>query len=407
MVRTAERLSARMVQTATAIPSKSRMLADGKGLYLRIGPTGSKSWIYRYQDDGKQHDLGLGPYPDISLAAARERATAQRRLRLDGQDPVATRRAGRDRAKLAVARAMTFRQCAEAYIAANRAGWREGSRSEHYWVATLEAYAYPVFGDLPVQMVDTALVTKAVEPLWANKVETASRVRGRIEKVLDWATVRGYRQGENPARWRGHLENLLPKKGKVASTKHHAALPYAEIGAFMVDLRRQEGVAARALDFAILTGARRGEVIGARWSEFNLAERIWTIPAARMKADAEHRVALSGAAVAIVEQMSRDGDLVFPSLKDGKPLLAVLARMKRVDLTMHGFRSTFADWAAEQTAFSTEVVELALAHKVGSKVEQAYRRTDQFQKRRQLADAWARYCSGPKADAGKVVAIRR
>jgi integrase len=406
MVRTAERLSARTVQTATAAPSKSKMLADGKGLYLRIGPTGSKSWIYRYQDDGKQHDLGLGPYPDISLAAARERATAQRRLRLDAQDPVATRRAGRDRAKLDAARAMTFRQCAEAYIAANRAGWREGSRSEHYWVATLEAYAHPVFGDLPVQMVDTALVTKAVEPLWANKVETASRVRGRVEKVLDWATVRGYRQGENPARWRGHLENLLPKKGKVASTEHHAALLYAEIGAFMVELRRQEGVAARALEFAILTAARRGEVIGARWSEFNLTERLWTIPAARMKAGAEHRVALSDAAVAIVEQMSRDGDLVFPSLKDGKPLLAVLARMKRADLTMHGFRSTFADWAAEQTAFPTEVVELALAHKVGSKVEQAYRRTDQFQKRRQLADAWARYCSAPKADAGKVVAIR-
>jgi integrase len=224
--------------------------------------------------------------------------------------------------------------------------------------------------------------------------------------VLDWAMVRSYRSGENPARWKGHLENLLPAKGKVAGTEHHAALPYAEIGAFMADLRRQEGAAARALEFAILTAARRGEVVGARWSEFNLAERLWTVPAARMKAGAEHRVALSDAAVAIVEQMPRSGEFVFPGMKDGKPLLAVLARMKRADLTMHGFRSTFADWAAEQTAFPTEVAELALAHKVGSKVEQAYRRTDQFQRRRQLADAWARFCALPGAPAGIVVPLR-
>src|SRR5829696_3386518 len=213
MVRTAERLSARAVQTAKGEGGRATLLADGKGLYLRIGPTGAKSWIYRYQDHGKQHDLGLGPYPDISLADARERAAEQRKLRLNGHDPLLTRRAGRDQARLEAAKAMTFRQCADAYIDANKAGWRAGSKSEQLWRATLEAYAYPLFGKLPVQMVDTALVMKAIEPLWAEKTEMASRVRGRVEKVLDWATVRGYRSGEIPARWRGHLENLLPQKG--------------------------------------------------------------------------------------------------------------------------------------------------------------------------------------------------
>jgi integrase len=406
MARNAERLSATGVRTAKAEPGKTKMLADGKGVYLRIGPTGAKSWVYRYQDHGKQHDLGLGPYPEISLAEARERAAGHRKLRLDGKDPIENRRSQRAVARLDAAKLMTFKECAERYIAANRAGWREGSRSEQIWTATLETYAFPIFGELPVQMIDTALITKAIEPLWASKTETASRVRGRVEKVLDWAAVRGYRSGENPARWRGHLENLLPSRGKVASTEHHAALDYRQIGAFMVELRKHESVAARALEFAILTAARRGEVVVARWDEFNIAERLWTIPAARMKAGKEHRVALSDAAAAIVEQMPPHGDLVFPSMKDGKPLLTVLARMKRAGLTMHGFRSTFTDWAAEQTAFPTEVAELALAHKVGSKVEQAYRRTDQFQKRRQLADAWARFCTAPAADAANVVSIR-
>ncbi len=346
--------------------------------------------------------LAWGHTP-TSVSPTRARATAQRRLRLDGQDPVLTRRAGRDQARLAAAKAMTFRQCAEAYIASNKAGWRRGSRSEQIWAATLDAYAYPVFGELPVQMIDTALVTKAIEPIWADKTETASRVRGRVEKVLDWATVRGYRSGENPARWKGHLENLLPKKGKVASTEHHPALDYREIAAFMAELRQQESVAARALEFAILTTARRGEVTGARWSEFHLADRVWTIPAARMKAANDHRVALSDAAVAIIEQMDRTNARVFPI---GNGAMLTAGKRVRADLTIHGFRSTFTDWAAEQTAFPTEVVELALAHIVGSKVEQAYRRTDQFQRRRQLADAWARYCSAPMADAGKVVAIR-
>lgn len=288
MARGAERLSARTVQTV-----KDRGLhADGKGLYLRIGPTGAKSWIYRYRNEGQRHDLGLGPYPDISLADARERAAEQRKLRLNGHDPLLIRRAGRDQAKLAKAKRMTFRQCAEAYINAHKAGWKNPIHAKQ-WPSTLETYVYPVFGDLPVQMVDTGLVMRALEPIWTKKAETASRVRGRIESILNWARVAGYRDGENPARWKGHLENLLPAPNKAkrvarqASGKgeHHAALPYADIGAFMVELRQQEGIGARALEFAILTAARTGEVIGATWAEFDLEARTWTVPADRMKAD--------------------------------------------------------------------------------------------------------------------------
>src|SRR6266568_5048691 len=345
MARVAERLSARVVQTARAT-TRPVMLADGKGLYLRVGPSGSKSWIYRYQTGDKTHDLGLGPYPDIPLATARERATAQRRLRLDGQDPALLRRAGRDQTKLATARAMTFRQCAEAYIAANRAGWRAGSKTERLWSATLATYAFPVFGDLPVQMVDTALVTKAVEPLWASKTQTASRVRGRVESVLDWATVRGYRSGENPARWKGHLENLLPKRSKVARVEHHAALAYAELPDFMVELRQRPGVAARVLEFAILTAARTGEVIGARWSEIDLEARLWTVPAERMKAGREHRVPLSDAALALLSGMERGEDRVFPI--SNMAMMMLLRRMGRGELTVHGFRSAFSDWCAEK-----------------------------------------------------------
>jgi integrase len=252
----------------------------------------------------------------------------------------------------------------------------------------------------------------AIEPIWTTKPETASRVRGRIESILDWAAARGYRQGENPARWRGHLENLLPKKNKVRRVEHLAALPYREIGMFMAELRGQEGAAARALEFAILTSARTGEVMGARWDEINLADRMWTIPAERMKAGKEHRVPLADAAMAIVEKMAaiRSGEFVFPGGKAGRPLsnmafLMLLRRIGRNDLTVHGFRSSFRDWAAERTGFPAEVAEMALAHAVSDKVEAAYRRGDLFQKRRQLAEAWAKFCATP-ALAEKVVPIR-
>jgi integrase len=356
------------------------MHLDGRGLYLRIGPGGNKSWIYRFALAGKTRDMGLGPYPEISLAEARERADAQRRLRLNGIDPIAARQADRQQAKLDAAKVMTFKACAEGYIAAHRAGWKNPKHAAQ-WPATLGGFVYPIFGNLPVQEVDVGLVMKAIEPIWTTKPETAGRVRGRIESVLDWATARGYRQGDNPARWRGHLENLLPKKTKVRRVEHHAALPYAQLAGFMAELRQQEGSAARALEFAILTAARTGEVIGARWDEVDLGAKLWTVPGERMKAGKEHRVPLTDAALTILEKMAavREGDFIFAGGKAGRPLsnmalLMTIRRMGHTDLTTHGFRSTFADWCAEQTTSPSEVREMALAHAVSDKVEAAYRR---------------------------------
>jgi integrase len=371
---------------------------DGGGLYLLIGPTGAKSWVYRFRERGRLREMGLGPVHTISLAQARERARLCREQRLDGLDPIEARKAVRAQTRLDLARAMTFRQCAEAYIAAHQAGWTNPKHAAQ-WPATLGAYVYPILGAVPVQAVDVGLVMKALEPIWTKKAETASRVRGRIESVLDWATTRGYRTGENPARWKGHLENLLPKKAKVRQVEHHAALPYAELPAFIAELRRQEGIGARALEFAILTASRTGEVLGARWSEIDLERRLWVIPARRMKAGREHRVPLSEPALSILAAVGevRESDLVFPGGRDRQPLsnramLAVLQRMGRVE-TVHGFRSTFSDWCTEQTNFPSEARELALAHSVGTAVERAYRRTDLFEKRRQLAAAWARFCA--------------
>lgn len=385
--------------------------SDGGGLYLRVGAGAAKSWVFRFREAGRLREMGLGPLHTVTLAEAREKALGCRKQRLDGSDPITARKAAKTAARLAEASAMTFQQCAEAYIGAHKAGWRNPKHAAQ-WPATLGAYVYPVLGGLPVQAVDVGLVMKAVEPIWAVKPETASRVRGRIESVLDWATARGYRTGDNPARWRGHLENLLPRRSKVARVEHHAALPYGEIGAFMAALRQQEGTAARALEFAILTAARTGEVIGATWAEIDLDGRLWTIPPERMKAGREHRVPLSDAALAILRAMAevRQGAHVFPGARAGRPLsqmamLMLLRRMGRGDLTVHGFRSAFSDWCAEQTNFPAEVREMALAHALGDKVEAAYRRGDLFEKRRQLAEAWARYCAAPMTDRGQVVAI--
>lgn len=383
---------------------------DGGGLYLSISKYGTPSWAFRYRIDGRLREAGLGSLDTWSLAEARERAREFRQQRAAGLDPIDRRRAERARAGIEAARVMTFRQCAEAYIGSHEAGWRN-PKHRAQWPATLMAYVYPAFGALPVAAIDTALVMKAVEPIWTKKPETASRVRGRIESVLDWAAARGYRQGDNPARWRGHLDNLLPKRSKVRRVEHHAALPYPEIGEFTAALRGQEGIAARALEFLILTAARTGEVIDAKWEEFDLAERLWTVPAERMKAGKEHRVPLAGRALEIVEEMAgiRSGEYVFLGGKANRPLsnmafLMLLRRLGRGDLTAHGFRSTFRDWAAERTSFPAEVAEMALAHTVADKVEAAYRRGDLFAKRRQLADAWARFCAAP-ATSGKVVAI--
>ena len=271
-----------------------------------------------------------------------------------------------------------------------------------------------MFGQLPVADVDTALVTKALDPIWRTKSETASRLRGRIESVLGWATVRGYRSGDNPARWRGHLDHLLPARAKVQKVAHHAALPFDQVASFMADLREREGTAARALEFAILTSGRTSEVLGARWDEIDLQARVWTVPGERMKAGKEHRVPLSDAAVTVLERMQsvREGDLIFPGQRRGKPLsnmvmLMLLRRMDRGDLTAHGFRSTFRDWAAERTAFPGEVAEAALAHTVSSKVEAAYRRGDLFEKRRLLMNAWAAFCTTPTPAGATVLPMTR
>jgi integrase len=401
------RLSDRAVRAANA----PGMYADGDGLYLLVGRTGSKSWVYRYRQDGRLRDMGLGPVRTVTLKDARDAALACRKLRREGGDPIEARRAGRSQIRLETAKAMTFRQCAEAYIAAHKPAWKNPKHAAQ-WPSTLFAYVYPVFGSLPVQTIDTALVTKAIEPIWTAKPETAGRVRGRIEVILDWAATRGYRNGENPARWRGHLENLLPKKNKVRQVVHHAALPYDELPAFMARLREQTPIAARALEFTILTAARTGEVLAVSGQE--IKDKVWTVPAGRMKGGKEHRVPLAAPALAIVEQMTSEGvdagKFLFPGLKRGRPLsnmamLKLLARGGRCDLTVHGFRSTFRDWAAERTNFPREVIEMALAHTIASQVEAAYRRGDLFQKRRQLMDAWAAFC-GAERVSGEVVALR-
>jgi integrase len=408
--RTLSRLTAAEVRKLSKLAG---MHADGGGLYLRVTPAGVPSWVFRYSTGERERYHGLGPLHTVSLAEARQKALECRKLRLDGLDPLEERRRDRLEKKLATLQAMTFQACAEAYIAAHQDGWRNAKHAAQ-WPATLAAYVFPVFGDLPVAAVDTALVMRVLQPIWSEKTETASRVRGRIEAVLGWATTSGYRSGDNPARWRGHLENLLPKKSRVAPVQHHEALDYRELGAFMAGLRDEEGFAERALEFAILTCSRTGEVLGARWQEFDLAGKVWTVPPERMKGGREHRVPLSARALAIIEEMAvvRSSQFVFPGLRAARPLSEmvlrmVLRRMGRRGLTVHGFRSSFADWHAERTSFPAEVREMALAHVVGDKVEAAYRRGDLFEKRRQLAEAWGRYCTTPAPQGeAKLIPLR-
>jgi integrase len=413
MARTTGRLTALQVERA----KEPGMVADGGGLYLQV-TKGGRSWVYRFMLNKRAREMGLGPVALYSLAEARAAAQEARKLRHQGIDPIEARRATRAQTRLDAAKAMTFQQCADAYIAKHRAGWRNGKHAAQ-WEATLATYAGPVIGGLPVQAIDTALVMKVIDPLWVVKPETASRLRGRIERVLDWARVRGYRSGDNPARWRGHLDHLLPPRGKVRRVEHHAALPYAELSGFLVALREQEGIAARALEFTIVTAARTGETIGATRDEVNWTDKIWIIRAERMKARKEHRVPLCDRALAILREMkppdnaaTAGAQFVFPGSKAGQPLsnmafLMLLRRMGRGDLTVHGFRSSFRDWAAERTNFPSEVAEMALAHVVGSKVEAAYRRGDMFDKRRRLMDAWGEYCTKAPVEGGKVLALRQ
>jgi integrase len=395
---------------------KSGMYADGAGLYLQVTGDGqstpAKSWIFRFTLRGRSREMGLGSFSIFGLGEARAKAAEYRRQVYEGIDPIEARRAQRAQAALEAAAALTFKECTKQYLAAHSAGWRNAKHAAQ-WSSTLKMYAEPVIGALSVHSIDTALVMKIIEPLWSTKPETASRLRGRIEAVLDWATVRGFRQGENPARWRGHLDKLLPARAKVRKVKHHAALPYDELPAFMSGLRTQEGVAARALEFLILTAARTGEVIGARSEE--IKDKVWTVPAGRMKASKEHRVPLSEAALAIIDidslRKEQGGAYLFPGGKRDRPLsnmalLALLHRMGRSDLTAHGFRSTFRDWAAECTDYPNEVVEMALAHTISSKVEAAYRRGDLFDKRKALMSDWATFCASSGGADQKIIWIR-
>ena len=403
------KLNAARLRTLT----KPGAYGDGAGLYLQVRGPDNRSWLYRYKLHGKARLMGLGTLSDVSLAEARDAAMAARKLVKQGTDPIDRRRAARAEAA-SRAGLNTFAEVADAYIAAHEAGWRNDKHRQQ-WRNTLDTYAGPILGKLGVAMVDTGAVMRVLEPIWREKPETASRLRGRIESVLDCATARGWRTGDNPARWRGHLDNLLPARSKVARVEHHAALPWRQIGAFMAALGEQEGVSALALRFTVLTAARTGEAIGARWSEIDMTEKLWTVPATRMKAGREHRVPLSDAALDALREAGKlradpktDG-FVFPGGKAGNPLsnmslLMLLRRMQREDLTAHGFRSTFRDWCAEATNYPREVAEAALAHMLRDKTEAAYQRADLMEKRRRLMGEWAAFCAMP-ALAGQVVTL--
>jgi len=408
------------MQVRNAKPDKGRFvkrLLDGAGLYLQatLGTDGvNRNWIFRYELDGVRQDMGIGPLHTIGLADARRKARELRAQILDGVDPLEARteqRVERREKAQAVraeqAKAQTFAQCTEKYLTVHGTKWRNAKHAAQ-WRATLEAYAYPVIGDLNVSDIDEGHLVRVLQPIRKKIPETARRVRGRIEAVLGYATVSKFRSGDNPARWRNHLETLLG--GTQKAVKHHAALPFIDAPAFMAELRGQKSPSASALEFAILTAGRTGEVIGARWSEIDLKHKTWTVPASRMKAKREHRVPLCDRAVAILKGLEHRGDFVFGTAVTGKPLsnmaLLELLRGVRPGVTTHGFRSSFRDWASERTNFPPDVVEMALAHTITNKVEAAYRRGDLFEKRRKLMEAWAGFLAKPlPAEGANVTAL--
>lgn len=380
------------------------------GLSLQISATGARSWILRVKVGSKRRDMGLGAYPAVTLAQAHQKAREAREAIEQGNDPILTRERAQSQLRAAQASAITFRQAAAKFIEAKSAEWRN-PKHKAQWAATLETYAYPIVGDLDVKDVADVHILQILEPIWTTKTETATRLRGRIENVLDWATARKYRTGENPARWRGHLDMQLASPKKTKTVEHHEAIPIDDAPAFFAALQVREGTAARALEFAILTAARSGEVRGATWAEIDLDKGIWTVPAARMKGKREHRVPLTESAIGILRQQPhREGsDLVFPSPRgvqlSDMSLTNVMRRMGST-ATPHGTaRSTFRDWAAERTNFPGDMVEMAIAHAIGNKAEAAYRRGDQFEKRRTLMGAWAKFLTTPVAKGATVVAM--
>jgi integrase len=407
MARQTERLGALQV----AKLEKPGYYCDGAGLYLQVSKSGSKSWIMRYTLGGKPCEMGLGSFTTFTLAEARQHATAQRKLLADGIDPLAKKHGDLLVKRMADANIITFDKAAAAFIQANSPAWRNAKHGDQ-WRNTLATYASPVIGALPVSKIETAHVLRILSPIWATKTETATRVRGRIEKILDWAKVQGYRTGDNPAAWRGHLSEALPTPSKVADAGHHAALPWEEIGSFMVALRAAQGAGARAMELIILTATRTSEVLNAKWAEFDLDAGMWVIPKERMKGFREHRVPLSAAALAVLEKAkaeSTGGEFVFTGSKraalSNMTCLATLKRMGRSDLTVHGFRSTFRDWVSESTSYPRDVAEMALAHAIEDKSEAAYRRGDLIEKRRALMADWAAHCAVVRV-SGDVVAIR-
>jgi integrase len=399
--------------TALAISklTKPGRYAVGHGVYLQISGKGGRSWVFRFEREygGKRRGrhIGLGPCSLVSLAEAREKGLENRKLLLNGIDPLDHKKALRRQALEAAAKNVTFRECADGHIAAHEASWGNAVHRRQ-WCATLDAHVHPVIGKLPVASVDTAVVVKILETIWTSRPQTASRVRGRIESILDWAKVRGYRAGENPARWRGHLDHLLPAHRRLARVRHHAALPFTEVPAFMSELREREGIAARALEFTVLTAARVGEVLGARWNE--ISGDIWIVPTIRMKGGREHRVPLSTYALDLLKALPRTSEYVFPGAQSqiaNNGPRKLLRRMGRSDITVHGFRSSFRDWAAETTHFPNHVVEMALAHAIGSAVEAAYRRGDLLDMRRRLMAEWSHYCSsGLSARSADVIPLK-
>jgi integrase len=394
---------------------------DGHGLYLRIAEypdrdgklKRSRNWVFRYERDGAERWMGLGALHSVSLAQARALARASQLLLVQGLDPIEARQAKRRGVKLAAARAITFKQCAEKYIAAHRSSWRSAIHAEQ-WPTSLRTYVYPTIGDLSVADIDTALVLKCIEPIWHEVPTTAMRVRGRIEAVLDWAKSRDLRGGENPARWKGHLINLLPARAKLQRGNHRPALAYVQAPTFMSELRARDEVAARALEFTILTAARSNEAIGAQWGEIDPKTKLWTVPAERMKTGRSHIVPLSERALKILAALPRvhGCNYLFPGAKAGQSInrfgMLELLRSMRPGVTVHGFRSTFRDWCGDRTNYSRDIVEAALAHRIADQVEAAYRRGTAIEKRRTLMADWARYLAQPAAAKGdKVVAMRR
>jgi integrase len=388
----------RLKALAVAQNTKPGLYSDGGGLYLQIMKAGAKSWLFRYMRQGKARSLGLGPVHTVSLAKARLAAHACREQLHAGMDPLVVKKERQQADRMDDARALSFRDCATQYHLAHKDAWKNKKHADQ-WTNTLATYAYPTFGHLPIADVDVELVMKVLEPIWKEKTETASRLRGRIESVLDWATARGYRKGDNPARWKGHLDHLLLSRSAANKVTHHPALPYGQLPEFISALQELTGISPLALEFTILCASRTSETIKATFDEFDLGSKVWVIPAERMKADREHRVPLSDRACAIVKRManSAENDFVFPGRKQDSSLsnmamLELVRGMKFGAITVHGFRSTFRDWAGECTPHPRECIEFALAHTLKDKTEAAYFRGDLFEKRRLLMNDWASFC---------------